>query len=353
MNNGGYMNRIMKMSTGALGLVASLIVMVSFQNCGKIALADAVNADGSAKLAGSAAPTPDSLIIDIKSPTSPLLPSEAGPVVHRAAPSAEVNLENPNLVNPNPAGLPSVENNSVSAETDPNRMNPSTTTNHVVPANTSQTEGVVAIQRCKSDRDDEDDDNDTDGHSHVKNQARKHSKKPHHAKHGKKHGDKDENEVVTACDDEMEEHVSKKKVAHCGDIEIQDILLSIRSASTEGLSEEKSEGHLEIVDADKTISLNKTILKLKAHKNKTLKELFLGLNPEGNKVLNKDLQVMNLKTAVSKGAGIKVKLDQETTIKEGHEYSLRLTIEQEEQIVDNPAKCSFKPVIKVAILDED
>ena len=211
----------------------------------------------------------------------------------------------------------------------------------------------MAIQRCKSDRDDEDDDNDTDGHSHVKNQARKHSKKPHHAKHGKRHGDEDENEVVAGGDDEMEEHTSKKKMAHCGDIEIQDILLSIRSASTEGLSEEKSEGHLEIVDADKTISLNKTILKLKAHKNKTLKELFLGLNPEGNKVLNKDLQVMNLKTAVSKGAGIKVKLDQETTIKEGHEYSLRLTIEQEEQIVDNPAKCSFKPVIKVAILDED
>lgn len=327
------MNRMSKIGSGLFGLVTSLLVMVSFQNCGKITLSDAVNSNGSAKLAADgAAPTPDSMIIDIKAPSSPLMPSEAGPMVNNPAPKSNLN--------PAPA-LTAGE-----AQTTVKNSNPA----NITTTNPGQTVTVTGGKKhCNVDLDDEDDDNDTDSNHHGKKHMSKHSEKKHHKDHEKIQDGSEKNEAAENCDVE----ISEKKVTHCGDFEIQDILLSINSAGSEDLDDDKATSHFEITDKDKTISLNKTNLKLKARHDGKLKELFLGLNSEGNKVLSGNLQVINMKTAVSKGAGLKVKLDREIEIKEGHEYSLRLTIDQDDQVVENPARCLFKPVIKLAVLSED
>ena len=313
-----------KIGTAALVLVASTLVMISFQNCGKITLADAVSAN-SAKLAGASVSTPDSLIIDIKSPTSPLIPSEPIPAV------TPDRVKNPAVGTTTP--IPA----------DPEAGN---VTSSVVPA--------AAIDRCKVSLDDQNVDHDTDSDNFEENRHLKHAK--HIRKHEGKDEDRDENEneIALSCEAAEPKELSKEKNTHCGNFIIQDILLSIRSATFfTGIADDNLDDDFKIIDSDKTISLNKTHLKLKANHDKTIKELFLGLNAEGNKVLNKDLRVVNLKPAFSKGAGFKVELENEATVKEGHEYSLRLTIEQEDQVVENPAQCLFKPVIKVAILEED
>jgi hypothetical protein len=107
---------------------------------------------------------------------------------------------------------------------------------------------------------------------------------------------------------------------------------------------------LQIVDQDLTISLEKPTLKVKALRNGTLKHIFLMLNSEGNKVLTSNEQVLALKTPSAQSAGLKIHLLGKVSIEADKHYLLKLDINPEEQIVSNPEKCIFKPVVKGAEL---
>lgn len=129
-------------------------------------------------------------------------------------------------------------------------------------------------------------------------------------------------------------------VEGCKGLVISDFQLNSLSINSE----------LEIVDEDLTISLDKPTLKVKALKSGSLKNIFLVLNSEGNKILSSNEKVLNLKTPSAQTAGLKIHLSGRVSIEADKYYRLKLNINPQEQIVSNPEKCIFKPVIKDAEL---
>ncbi len=136
--------------------------------------------------------------------------------------------------------------------------------------------------------------------------------------------------------------------AACAGLEISDILLHVASISLN--SANPKEVALEIIDKNKSISLDKLNLKIKAHKNENAHEIFLLLSPDGNKVLSAQNVAMDLKTPSAQNSGLKIKLAQDVQIEDGQMYNLELVINPSEQIVNNNNKCIFKPVVQEAHL---
>ena len=140
---------------------------------------------------------------------------------------------------------------------------------------------------------------------------------------------------------------SKGSVGLCNPSAISDVLLSIVSISSN--SAKPNQADFEILDADKSVSLEKPTLKLRALLSGSVNQLFMLLSPEGNKILNKDSSVVDFKTPSGQQSGIKIQLANADVVA-GRTYVLSLSINPAEQIVTNKVKCLFKPVIKSATL---
>ncbi len=140
---------------------------------------------------------------------------------------------------------------------------------------------------------------------------------------------------------------NKGSIGNCNQSEVSDILLKIISLSTN--TENDNEASLEIIDADKSVSLEKPTLKVRAKNSATLSHLFLLLDVTGNKILNRDSSVVDFKAPSGQQSGIKIQLDS-TAVLAGQIYILTLDLNPSEQIVTNKSKCLFKPVIKSANL---
>ncbi len=129
------------------------------------------------------------------------------------------------------------------------------------------------------------------------------------------------------------------KGSSCKNLVISDVLLNVSSVDS-----------FLIIDADKLISLNKPTLKIKALRSEVLKNLFVVLNADGNKVLSSQSEVLLLKTPSAQTAGLKIHLQEAVSVVAGQSYILELVINPEDQIVGNSQKCIFKPVVKIAHL---
>jgi hypothetical protein len=140
----------------------------------------------------------------------------------------------------------------------------------------------------------------------------------------------------------------KGSIGRCNDLSISDILLKIASISM-SLSNPTELG-FEIVDSNKSISLDKLTLKIKALKTDKARELYLLLSSDGNKILSTENVAMDLITPSEQSLGIKVKLLNDVSVEEGHIYELELAINPSEQIVTNKSKCIFRPIIREAVL---
>lgn len=148
----------------------------------------------------------------------------------------------------------------------------------------------------------------------------------------------------------------------CDQIEIADIKLSIAEVSSNssclnkkrqsnsGRQEQHDDAEFEIVQDDATLSLSKPVLKLRALKSIEVKQLFVRLNESGNQVLGLNNVVMDLVTPSAEQSGLKFQLKKSVQIKTGQEYNLSFEIHAEDQIVANPVKCLFKPVVKSVLL---
>lgn len=160
--------------------------------------------------------------------------------------------------------------------------------------------------------------------------------------------DKDSKETSSA-----EHHDSEDKsisASKCQQVTISDIMLNIDSVRNHGANESDL---LEVIENDKSITLDKLTLKVRASKSEKVKELFLVLNEEGNKILSSENQALELKTPSAQQSGLKVKLDKEIQLKKDSSYNLELVINPAEQILSTKTKCIFKPVVHEAHLSEN
>lgn len=126
----------------------------------------------------------------------------------------------------------------------------------------------------------------------------------------------------------------------CSDIAISDFILKAKSVSS----------GLELSEEEKTISFNKQTLSVKATRDITVKHLTIILNEVGNQVLDLEGKVYNLKTPSAQASGLKVHLTQEASLLANKTYLIKFSINMTDQIVTNPSKCIFKPVIRNAEL---
>lgn len=141
----------------------------------------------------------------------------------------------------------------------------------------------------------------------------------------------------------------KGSIGTCGKINISDILLKVSSVGI--ANDSKSNLSFEVIDLDKYISLDKLSLKIKALKNiNDLQEIFILLDPAGNKILSTENVTMSLTTPSAQASGLKIKLIEPISIKADSSYDLTLVINQNDQIVANKTKCIFKPVVQEAHL---
>ncbi len=140
---------------------------------------------------------------------------------------------------------------------------------------------------------------------------------------------------------------------NCDGLQISDMLLSVKSVNSGSACHEKKDQEFEVVDADKSISLNKLSLRVRATKNVSVRELFTGLNDDGNKVLTMQSVVFPLKTPSGQTSGLKVMLNKNVMLKAGHIYKLKVVIDTNNQLVGTKTKCILKPVIKSAQLEDE
>ncbi len=141
---------------------------------------------------------------------------------------------------------------------------------------------------------------------------------------------------------------AKGSVGQCDQLVISDILLNIASIGANPTKPDQI--GFEIVDSDKSISMDKLNLKIRALKSENIREIILLLSADGNKLLNSENVAMDLKTPSAQQSGIKVKLADEFSVVAGKTYNLELTVNPNEQIVTNKSKCLFKPVVRDALL---
>jgi hypothetical protein len=130
---------------------------------------------------------------------------------------------------------------------------------------------------------------------------------------------------------------SQKSVQEaCSDIAISDFLLKTDLVSS----------GLIIIDDEKSISFEKQTLKVKAVRDAKFKHLNIVLNEAGNQVMDHEGRVYNLKTPSGQTSGLKVHLLQEVSVQATKSYVIKFNISIADQIITNPSKCIFKPVVK-------
>lgn len=138
--------------------------------------------------------------------------------------------------------------------------------------------------------------------------------------------------------------------ATCAKIEVSDFNLSLAKISTQG---ELKDASITITDANKNVSLDHQEIKISSSRDQNLNHLFLVLNAEGNKILDANNVIYGLKTPSAQTAGLKILLSQGIKLLANKNYILKLSINLEDQLVHNPEKCIFKPVIRGASIIED
>lgn len=156
---------------------------------------------------------------------------------------------------------------------------------------------------------------------------------------------------ITPPDQSEDDNKSSDKgsIGSCAQLAVSDILLKIVSISSH--HENPNEMSFEIVDADKSVSLEKLTLKIKAIKTEQIKNIVLILNTQGNKILTADNVVIDLKTPVNEQSIVRVSLIKEYTVTEGYTYNLVLKVNPNELIAStNKNNCLFKPLIQAADL---
>lgn len=321
------MYQIKKQKIALIAATASLPILLFFQNCGQTG---SIALNGQSSKQSAAAVSTDSLVIDPSSSTPQLPASGTGGTV--ISDGSGVSM---------PPVKPPVQLPPVLVEQPPTAQNGNCNSN------------------TKSNLDDDSDDESDDDHSGVevatggacKELVRKSKCDVDHNSINNEIGShtKSKKELDEDCDDDDHDNQSEDKIARddsCKGLDISDILLNVKSVSANN----SKDTSLLIVDENKTISLNKLTLKVKALKSGRIKEVFIQLNADGNKVLSAQNNVMILKTPSAQTAGLKVKLASEISVVVGHTYSIELVIKPADQIVANPNKCIFKPVVKEAYL---
>ncbi|MEK6773834.1 MAG: DUF4382 domain-containing protein [Bdellovibrionota bacterium] len=160
--------------------------------------------------------------------------------------------------------------------------------------------------------------------------------------------DANDNIMPPHNDDGLEPSDDSKGKGACARISIADILLKIESIRV-GSGGSKLGDAIALDEIDASISMNKLHVTIKATKEVLrVKDLFMVLKADGNKVLDNNTMAYDLKTPSGQTAGLKVHLDSEVSLKAGEIYSLQFSINPSQQIVSNPVKCLFRPVIKSA-----
>lgn len=157
--------------------------------------------------------------------------------------------------------------------------------------------------------------------------------------------------IITPPGQTEEDHKSSDKgsIGSCDKLAVSDILLKIVSISTN--LENPNLASFEIIDSDKSISLEKLTLKVKANRTENIKNITLILNAQGNKILTADNVVIDLQTPVNEQSVVRVNLAKEYSITEGQTYNLLLTINPNELIAATQQNnCLFKPLIQNADL---
>jgi hypothetical protein len=135
----------------------------------------------------------------------------------------------------------------------------------------------------------------------------------------------------------------------CDQIAVADILLKIASVSSN--TDNPILANFEIVDSDKSISLEKLNLKIKAKKTEQIQNLILNLHAQGNKVLTNDSVVVEVKTPVDEQSVVRVGLANPYLVKEGHTYNLVLNMNPNKLIsAKKKNHCLFKPLVQAAEL---
>lgn len=141
----------------------------------------------------------------------------------------------------------------------------------------------------------------------------------------------------------------KGSIGSCAQLSVSDILLKIVSVSSS--FENPNVASFEITDPDKSVSLEKLTLKIKAKKTEQIKNVTLILNAQGNKILTAENVVIDVKTPVNEQSVIRVNLLKQYTVTEGHNYTLVLTMNPNELITSTQHNnCLFKPLIQTADL---
>jgi len=156
---------------------------------------------------------------------------------------------------------------------------------------------------------------------------------------------------ITPPDQSEDDNKSSDKgsIGSCDKLAVSDILLKIVSISSN--HENPNQLSFEIIDSDKSVSLEKLTLKIKAIKTEQIKNIVLILNAQGNKILTADNVVIDLKTPVNEQSIVRVNLIKEYTITEGRTYNLVLKVNPNELIAStNKNNCLFKPLIQAADL---
>lgn len=323
-------------------LLGSLPVMMFFQNCGQAGGLSLMNSkalsNGSSEVAGNpitSSVPPGSMIID----PGPLASGSPNP---SPSPSS-----NPSESSGSLPGAIGSAGGSVAAGS---------------PAVGSPGDGPVSggshsgHHSCVKNSDDDNDHDENHNHNHNY-QGENDTDKDKDDIKGSKISDRDHHEDCDDNDNDNNNDNNNKNDkdqdhddSRCRGISIADILLSVDSVAVGSSGEDSKNSSFEIVDVDKTISLNKLNLKVKALKSAEIKEIFMVLNAQGNKILDASGKAMNLKTPSGQTSGIKVQLGKEVSVEANRTYTLQLEISSEDQIVANPNKCIFKPVIKNASL---
>lgn len=135
----------------------------------------------------------------------------------------------------------------------------------------------------------------------------------------------------------------------CDQIAASDILLKINSVSSN--TETPSLANFEIVDSDKSISLEKLNLKIKAKKTEQIQSLILNLNTHGNKILTNDSVVVDVKTPVDEQSVVRVDLPSPFTVRKGYAYNLVLKMNPNKLIAAKKKNsCFFKPLVQASEL---
>lgn len=154
---------------------------------------------------------------------------------------------------------------------------------------------------------------------------------------------------LPSTDDEDNVTSDKGSIARCDQLVISDVLLKFVSISSQ--KDNPNAVSLEIIDPDKSVSLEKLTLQVKATQTERVRDLTLILRAKGNKILTADNIVIDMQSPMNQQAAVKVSLVNEYTITAGQVYNLVLKINPHELIAStNKNNCLFKPLIQAADL---